>query len=448
VDGHRLDTLAVNLAVAPNPHLPSIPQPNADLGSLQVVAQALKQRVENLDGFIATLSIPAAAAGPATAVGYVLPTASVTQLGGVKVDGVTVKVISGVLSAVEPGVDTSRYAASNPAGYQTAGQVLTAIGAHAYTLPMASRAALGGVRVDGTTVVLSGVGVISVVYGTTGTTAAAGNDTRITGAQTAAQVATAISGEVTARNTAIGVETARALVAEAALVYTLPPATNLVRGGIKVDGTTVTMAGDVLSAVVGGAGTVLSISGSGGTTGLTLAGGPITTSGTLTLGGTLGLANGGTGAITAPLARTALGLATVAATGAYADLSGAPATYSLPTATPTVLGGVKPDGTTIANTAGAISVAYGTTGTTAAVGNDGRITGAQTAAQVATAVAAEATARNAAIAAAAYVLPTASPTVLGGVKVDGTTITIAAGVIAAAAAGLSAPVLSRIWFSG
>lgn len=43
------------------------------------------------------------------------------------------------------------------------------------------------------------------------------------------------------------------------------------------------------------AGTVTSVDGSGGTTGLTLTGGPITTAGTLTIGGTLGTANGGTG---------------------------------------------------------------------------------------------------------------------------------------------------------
>jgi hypothetical protein len=45
----------------------------------------------------------------------------------------------------------------------------------------------------------------------------------------------------------------------------------------------------------GGAGTVTSVDGSGGTTGLTLTGGPIVNSGTLTLGGTLNPANGGTG---------------------------------------------------------------------------------------------------------------------------------------------------------
>ena len=49
---------------------------------------------------------------------------------------------------------------------------------------------------------------------------------------------------------------------------------------------------------VSGVGTVTSVDGSGGTTGLTLTGGPITSSGTLTLGGTLIVGNGGTGATT------------------------------------------------------------------------------------------------------------------------------------------------------
>lgn len=59
---------------------------------------------------------------------------------------------------------------------------------------------------------------------------------------------------------------------------------------LRADGTWATPAG--------GGGGVTSVSGSGGTTGLTLTGGPITTSGTLTLGGTLAVANGGTGATT------------------------------------------------------------------------------------------------------------------------------------------------------
>jgi len=65
---------------------------------------------------------------------------------------------------------------------------------------------------------------------------------------------------------------------------------------IGTNGQHLLIAGGVPSwGAAGGTGTVTSVSGSGGTTGLTLSGGPITTSGTLTLGGTLAIANGGTG---------------------------------------------------------------------------------------------------------------------------------------------------------
>lgn len=115
---------------------------------------------------------------------YTLPTASTTVLGGVKVDGTTVTINgSGVISA-----STS------------------------YTLPAATTSVLGGVKVDGTTITIAG-GVISaatggggtitgvtagtgltgggttgtvtltVSYGTSGTTAAVGNDSRIVGAE-------------------------------------------------------------------------------------------------------------------------------------------------------------------------------------------------------------------------------------------------------------------------
>ena len=47
--------------------------------------------------------------------------------------------------------------------------------------------------------------------------------------------------------------------------------------------------------VIAGTGTVTSVNVSGGTTGLTTSGGPVTTSGTITLAGTLGVGNGGTG---------------------------------------------------------------------------------------------------------------------------------------------------------
>ena len=55
-----------------------------------------------------------------------------------------------------------------------------------------------------------------------------------------------------------------------------------------------------------GGGSVSSVNAAGGSTGLTFSGGPITGSGTLTLGGVLALASGGTGAITPAAARVNL----------------------------------------------------------------------------------------------------------------------------------------------
>ena len=71
-------------------------------------------------------------------------------------------------------------------------------------------------------------------------------------------------------------------------------------------GSGISFAGTVLSAT-GTGGTVTSADVSGGTTGLTTSGGPITGAGTITLAGTLAVTNGGTGAITAPLALASLG---------------------------------------------------------------------------------------------------------------------------------------------
>jgi len=55
-----------------------------------------------------------------------------------------------------------------------------------------------------------------------------------------------------------------------------------------------------------GSGTVTSVDVSGGTTGLTTSGGPVTGSGTITIAGTLAVANGGTNATTAAGARASI----------------------------------------------------------------------------------------------------------------------------------------------
>jgi hypothetical protein len=69
-------------------------------------------------------------------------------------------------------------------------------------------------------------------------------------------------------------------------------------------------------AVGTGSGSVTSVALSGGTTGLTVSGSPITTSGTITLAGTLAIANGGTGATSAANARTALAVPSTTGSGA------------------------------------------------------------------------------------------------------------------------------------
>jgi hypothetical protein len=72
-------------------------------------------------------------------------------------------------------------------------------------------------------------------------------------------------------------------------------------------GANLSMVGNTLSASAPGTGTVTSVNADGSTTGMSFTGGPVTTSGTLTLGGTLALTNGGTGATSAAAALTSLG---------------------------------------------------------------------------------------------------------------------------------------------
>lgn len=134
--------------------------------------------------------------------------------------------------------------------------------------------------------------------------------------------------------------------------------------------------GFVWSALAG-AGTVTSVSGSGGTTGLTLSGGPITASGTLTLGGTLVVSNGGTGAttLTGYVVGNGTSAMTASATIPNTDITGL-GTLSTQSASSVAITGGAIDGTTIggstpaAGTFTSIAATSGTVSTTPANATD------------------------------------------------------------------------------
>ena len=102
-------------------------------------------------------------AGPAGGPGS-LPSATIPLVDGAASAGSMTAYARG--DHVHP-TDVSRYAASNPSGYQTAAQLSGAIAAAAYALPVASTSILGGVKVDGTTVTIAS-GVISAAVSSGG----------------------------------------------------------------------------------------------------------------------------------------------------------------------------------------------------------------------------------------------------------------------------------------
>lgn len=122
-----------------------------------------------------------------------------------------------------------------------------------YTLPTASRTVKGGVKVDGTTIVISEGGVISAVGGTSGSGdgEASGTvnpyilepatETELGGVLSGGDISVNESGAVTVNS--VNGKTVGTDVPENAVftdtVYTLPTASESELGGVKVDGTTV-----------------------------------------------------------------------------------------------------------------------------------------------------------------------------------------------------------------
>ena len=131
---------------------------------------------------------------------------------------------------------------------------------------------------------ITGAGTITIA----GTLAVASGGTGATDAATArSNLSAAGSGAVTASG--ITMSSARLLGRTTASTGAVEEITV---------GSGLTFTGGTLAATGGGSGTVTSVDVSGGTTGLTTSGGPITGAGTITLAGTLAVANGGTGATT------------------------------------------------------------------------------------------------------------------------------------------------------
>ena len=190
-----------------------------------------------------------------------------------------------------------------------------------FTLATATNSVLGGVKIDGVTLQADGAGVLSATY------------TALPQASSQQYGTVKVDGTtITVSNGAIRANYS---------TYTLPNASTSVLGGVKVDGSSITItAGGTISSNV------------------TLTTATTSVLGGVKLDGTSIIANG---------------------TGVISAVS----TYTLPTASTSILGGVKVDGTTIVVNAGTIS----------AVSN----------------------------------VPQATTSVLGGVKVDGTTIGINVG---------------------
>ena len=141
-------------------------------------------------------------------------------------------------------------------------------------------------------------------------------------------------------------------------------------------GSNLSMTGNTLSASAPGTGTVTSVNADGSTTGMTFTGGPVISSGTLTLGGTLALTNGGTGATSAVAALTSLGAypannpngynTGTVTTASVVTANGVSGTVANPTTTPAitiVLGAIVPTSVAATGTVTGTNVSGTTSGT-------------------------------------------------------------------------------------
>ena len=250
---------------------------------------------------------------------YTLPTASTATLGGVLVDGTTIVAsTAGVISST-------------------------------YTLPTANTSTLGGVIVDGTTIVASTSGVISSTFTLPSQT---GN-----------------SGTFLSTN---GVTTSWQAVPQ----YQLTAATTSTLGGVIVDGATILIDANGVIRSVGGGSTgttgITSVGMNMGTTGLTVDPALLSAAGAFAFSGTLSVLHGGTGASTATDALVNLGAYPATNPAGYTSNTGSVTSVSLNVPTGLTVSGspITSHGTlTLGVSLNGIVAASSNTFTTVVVGN-------------------------------------------------------------------------------
>lgn len=151
-------------------------------------------------------------------VSYSLPTASNTVLGGVKVDGTTIIINGSTISSRVPTASTTVLG-----GVKVDGTTIVANdGVISSQLPTASTTVLGGVKVDGTSITIAN-GVISSGA-----------------AYTLPTASDSVLGGVKVDGTTITIN-------NGVISYTLPTASNSVLGAVKVDNSSITISNGVIS---------------------------------------------------------------------------------------------------------------------------------------------------------------------------------------------------------